>query len=197
MRIKTTSGRRGNTTKPLSMDSSSTYQFGELQPIMCMEMEADSSVTAFVRSIVRLGVLNVPTFGRMKYRIDGRFIPMADIYRPFENFLAGVTFASSSKSYVPTSVPVISVADLSAYILSKADCTLYRKNQSIERYDEWVLMRGPIYNPRAVENGQEILQKMLERFYLNPDMDDDPDALVVELENIFNRFAEYFGHLQG
>lgn len=167
MKIKMTSGRRGNSTKPLSMDSSSTYQFGELQPLMCMEMEADSSVTAFVRSIVRLGVLNVPTFGRMKYRIDGRFIPMADIYRPFENFLEGVTFASSSKSYVPTTVPVISIGALSAYLLGISDLTIYKKNEDIADYDEWTLQRGPTNNPRYLSYGPRLLEAFLNTFYYN------------------------------
>lgn len=192
MKIKTTSGRRGNTTKPLSMDSSSTYQFGELQPIMCMEMEADSSVTAFVRSIVRLGVLNVPTFGRMKYRIDGRFVPMADIYRPFENFLAGLPFASNSKTYVPTSVPVISVGSLSAIILNMADCTIYRKNEGITAYDEWVPLRGKT-DPCLVPNGAEIFAQFKYRFFANSDeltyIDDPAIVDYLGTRTQFSQFA--------
>lgn len=140
MKIGLTSGKNNNSTKPLACDSSSTYQFGEVQPVLCMEMEAESSVETFLRSQVRLGVLNVPTFGRMLYNVDARFIPMVDVYRPFEELISQQTFSTGDKTYVPTSVPVISVASLSAFVLSLADCTCYKLNP--DRPDEYVLLRG-------------------------------------------------------
>lgn len=140
MKIGLTSGKNNNVTKPLACDSSSTYQFGEVQPILCMEMEAESSVKSFLRSQVRLGVLNVPTFGRMLYNVDARFIPMVDVYRPFEELISQQTYSTGDRTYVPTTVPTISVASLSAFVLSLADCTCYKMNP--DRPDEYVLLRG-------------------------------------------------------
>lgn len=163
MKIGVSTGKNNNVTKPLACDSSSTYQFGEVQPILCMEMEAESSVKSFLRSQVRLGVLNVPTFGRMLYNVDARFVPMVDVYRPFEELITQQTYSTGDRTYVPTSVPVISVASLSAFVLSLADCTCYQQNS--DHPDEFVLLRGTGSDVRDVPLARFNYIRFVSTFY--------------------------------
>jgi len=187
MKIGTTTGKNNNSTKPLACDSSSTYQFGEVQPVLCMEMEAESSVKSFLRSQVRLGVLNVPTFGRMLYNVDARFIPMVDVYRPFEELISQQTFSTGDKTYVPTSVPVISVASLSAFVLSLADCTCYKLNP--ERPDEYVLLRGAT-DIRQVPLAEINYLRLAKAFYHSSFSDvDDGWHNYLGTRNLFSQYS--------
>ena len=157
MKISVSTSKNSNSKKSLSFDSSSTYMFGEVQPIMCTELESNSKISANVNSLVRLGVLNCPTFGRIKYKLKGRFVPIADIYRPFENLLSQQMFNSGDKAYIPHDVPQVPVAWISALLLNPmfADCTVYRNTSSssvLNGYYKPILKTDTIKTCKALYN---------------------------------------------
>lgn len=97
----------------LGYDVTTTTSFGHCQPIMCKEMVPNTEYKVEVDSLVRLSPLVKPTFGRMKYKIWHSFVPIADLYRPFENMLSQTPFTNvSGTEYIPTSVPDIKLSTL-------------------------------------------------------------------------------------
>lgn len=98
----------------LGFDNSTTASFGHCQPVMCKEMVPDSEFNVEVDSLVRLSPLVKPTFGRVKYKIWHNFVPLADIYKPFESMLSQMPFTTANGvEYIPTSVPQIELSELS------------------------------------------------------------------------------------
>lgn len=98
----------------LGFDNSTTASFGHCQPILCKEMVPNSTFDVEVDSLVRLSPLVKPTFGRVKYKVWHNFIPLADIYKPFESMLSQMPFTTAAGvEYIPTSVPQIEISQLS------------------------------------------------------------------------------------
>lgn len=191
MKIKVSSGRSNNVTKNLNCDSSSTYLFGEVQPILCMECEPNSSVHAFLRTIARVGVLNAPTFGRMQYEVRSRFVPIADIYRPFENLLSGQTYSTGDQSYIPSAVPRVSIGILTAYLLSStySDCTLYQVNPS--RANEYVLSRKSSSNIVPTDDAFALFAIFGRSFFQSQYDDSDYSFISDVLGRSVNEFSQF------
>lgn len=104
------------TKRNLSHEVSTTADFGFCQPIVCREMVAQDSFNLRLGQIVRLQPLSKPTFGSIKVKNYTAFVPLADIFHPFESMLAGQTYAGAASRYIPVSVPKIRLSTL-AHIL--------------------------------------------------------------------------------
>lgn len=99
-------------------DVNTSSDFCFVQPLMCKLLAPKSSASVKVSSFVRMGAMVTPTFGRVSWRVYHQFVRCADLFMPFENMLSGQSYNTSAKSYVPTSVPVISVGLLTKLVLA-------------------------------------------------------------------------------
>lgn len=114
MKIKIGKSNRKKFKADLGFDVSTTTSFGHCQPLMCKEMAPDSEYNVEVDSFVRLAPMVSPTFGRLKYKVWHNFVPVADIWKPFENMLAGREYETFAQgAMIPTAVPQMKVSELS------------------------------------------------------------------------------------
>lgn len=103
----------------LNFDNSTTANIGSIQPTMCRELIPDSKVSVKVSSLVRLASMSVPTFGRMSLRHYHTFVPIKDLWQPFESMLAGQHYKGSATSpFVPTRVPTFDIGYVVSYMIS-------------------------------------------------------------------------------
>lgn len=95
-------------TRDMSYDCNTTFGFGEVQPVMCQLMLPDSDINISTKQLVRLSPLVAPSFARVSLHTVARFVPVTEVYEPFESFLSNMPFAHGSTSFVPKVLPCIS-----------------------------------------------------------------------------------------
>lgn len=119
---------------PLPIDCNTTADWGFVQPLCKVALIPNSDINIKLNSFVRLASMNVPTFGRVEYRTYHRFVPIADLWQPFEAMLLGKPYHTSALTGIPTSVPVVKVSDLSAFLLICFDniFTVYKAQRITE-----------------------------------------------------------------
>lgn len=111
---------------PISLDSSTTSNFGECIPLFMHELVPQTHCSVNIGDAVRFSPLSFPTFGKafLKTFVFNHLI--SDLYPPFNDLLAKTPYTSSSgDSYVPTSVPSVPLWYLWLSVLSFSDVTLY------------------------------------------------------------------------
>lgn len=114
MKVKIGKSLKRRSEVNLGFDNSTTATFGHCQPLMCKEMVPDSQYEVEVDSLVRLSPLVRPTFGRVKYKVWHNFVPLADLYKPFESMLSQTPYTTAAGvEYIPTAVPQIELSELS------------------------------------------------------------------------------------
>ena len=121
--MKINIGRQASGKKylhPLKRSGVTTSSFGFVQPIQCRELIAKDHVSLRCANLMRLQPLVKPTFGRVDIKTYHGFVPIADIYHPFESLLAGKTYNGANSSYIPQYVPFTQEAILafSCYLFS-------------------------------------------------------------------------------
>lgn len=121
--MKINIGRQASGKKylhPLSRSGVTTSGFGFVQPIQCRELIPQDHVSIRCANLMRLQPLVKPTFGRVEIKTYHGFVPIADIFHPFESLLAGRTYNGANASYIPQSVPFTQEAILafSCYLFS-------------------------------------------------------------------------------
>lgn len=99
--------------------SSLTLNFGEVAPLCCFEMDGKTKIRGNVASIVRMPPLPRPVFGELTYKQYARFVPIKDVFRNFQNLRGGRSLTTQFGTFTPSSVPYITVGNLSALLLSK------------------------------------------------------------------------------
>lgn len=109
----------------LSHDSNTTFGFGEIQPLICHPMLADSKMVVGLESRVLLAAMNVPTFGRLKLKTYSQFVPAVDLLDSFNELMAGTRYTYGNTTYVPKRVPSMWLGVLSSMCLAGADCSIY------------------------------------------------------------------------
>ena len=97
-----------------------TNGFGFVQPIQCRELIPQDHVKIRSGNQIRLQPLVKPTYGRVEIKTYHGFVPISDIYHPFESLLAGKTYNGANSSYIPQYVPFTQEAILafSTYLFS-------------------------------------------------------------------------------
>lgn len=108
-------------TRDMSFDNNTTFGFGEVQPFMCQFMLPDSDIKVSTKQLVRLSPLVAPSFARVNFGMYARFVPMSEIYAPFESMLSHIPFNNGSSSFVPSSVPLILQNTFLIYLLRYCD----------------------------------------------------------------------------
>lgn len=99
---------RGNKNKhDLTHQVSTTSDFGFCQPVMCNEVEADSTSDIRIGQVVFLAPMVKPTFGKLSLNTYTSFVPIEDIWHAYGSFLARQSYHGSGSSYIPTKVPHI------------------------------------------------------------------------------------------
>ena len=122
--MKINIGRQASGKKylhPLNRSGVTTSGFGFVQPIQCRELIAQDHVSIRTANLLRLQPLVKPTWGRVELKTYHGFVPIADIFHPFESLLSGKTYNGANASYIPQYVPFTQEAILafSTYLFSK------------------------------------------------------------------------------
>ena len=101
--------------------NNTTANFGEVQPLMCRMMLAKSSINVDLKQFVRLMPMPYPTFGHVSLKNIAKFVPIGDIYEPFDSFLSGLPhkLTTTSSSIIPKKLPYVTNQILQACLLSK------------------------------------------------------------------------------
>lgn len=90
---------------------------GFLQPLMCMEITPRTTTTVKLSNYSFMAAMPKPTFGLLTYNCYHQFVSMSELFPPFEKFLSGKRYTSSTLSYIPTKLPNIYQYDLSLLLL--------------------------------------------------------------------------------
>lgn len=119
-------------SRDMSFDNNTTYGFGEVQPLMCQYLSPDSDIKIGAKSLVRLSPLKYPSFARVRLEIVSRFVPMTEVFAPFESLLSNIPFCNGSSTFVPSHVPSIISNYFIYYLLDFSIVNLYKYNVSSE-----------------------------------------------------------------
>lgn len=91
-----------------SVDVNTTSDFGFMQPMCgCVELIPNSTLEVQHKGFVRMHTMAAPTFGRVSARCYHYFVPIPDIWHPFENLISSQPYNGVGDSYIPTHVPSV------------------------------------------------------------------------------------------
>lgn len=112
-KIEVQKSGEGKSKFNFSHDVSSTYGFGEIQPLMvrpCVTGNETHNWT--IDSLVRLSPLAVSTFGRVQYKLSNHFVPFDEICPSWKNILSNVPESyfndNTGTSSIPYKFPTVS-----------------------------------------------------------------------------------------
>ena len=108
-----------------SHDVNTTHTWGEIQPTQCKLLIPGSKTTMSTQDLIRLAPMVAPTFGRVKYKTFSQFVALSEIFPNWDAFMAQEPVTKSGGTKVPTEVPYVTLAELSAYCLFGAKASLY------------------------------------------------------------------------
>ena len=98
------SNRRYSHDKSYHVDT--TSDFGSFQPLLSEFLNPnDKIVVSDIRQLIRNGVMPAPTFGDIKCVNDFTFVPVSDIFPAYDALISGQSVTTSSRKYIPQSVP--------------------------------------------------------------------------------------------
>lgn len=113
----------------ISLDSSTTSNFGEVQPIFATEVPPNSHIDLNIRDAVRFAPLSFPTFGKAFLKTYAFAHSLKDLYPPFDDFLARTPYtAVNGNVYTPTEIPSVPAYLLWLAVLSNCTFTFYGTN---------------------------------------------------------------------
>lgn len=114
---------------PISLDSSTTANFGECIPILGAEVPPNTHISLNIRDAVRFAPLSFPTFGKAFLKTYAYAHSIKDLYPPFDSLLSHTPYTSvSGRQYIPTSVPTVPSFLLWLSVFSNCSFTLYSTN---------------------------------------------------------------------
>lgn len=114
---------------PISLDSSTTANFGECIPILGTEVPPNTHISLNIRDAVRFAPLSFPTFGKAFLKTYAYAHSMKDLYPPFDDLLARTPYTTvSGRQYVPSKVPTVPSYLLWLSVFSNCSFTIYSTN---------------------------------------------------------------------
>lgn len=114
---------------PISLDSSTTANFGECIPILGAEVPPNTHISLNIRDAVRFAPLSFPTFGKAFLKTYAYAHSIKDLYPPFDSLLSRTPYtAVSGRQYLPTEVPTVPSYLLWLSVFSNCSFTLYSTN---------------------------------------------------------------------
>ena len=110
-----------------------TSDFGSFQTTLLEYLSPNDTYSMDdFRQLVRNGVMPAPTFGSIKCTNDFSFVPIRDIFPAWDALLSGQYVNTSSRKYIPVSVPTISslelVLSLCNFSYSKVSLFTFERN---------------------------------------------------------------------
>lgn len=116
----------------ISLDSSTTSNFGEVQPIFATEVPPNSHIDLNIRDAVRFAPLSFPTFGKAFLKTYAFAHSLKDLYPPFDDFLARTPYtAVNGNVYTPTEIPSVPAYLLWLAVLSNCTFTFYSTSYNL------------------------------------------------------------------
>lgn len=129
MKVNLTRSQHKKSLFPISIDSSTTQNFGEVLPFFMYESPADTHINIDSGCGVRFAPLSLPTFGQASLKNYFFRHRISDLYPPFNDLLAQTPYTpSNGDSYIPTKVPSVPLWFLWLTVLSNAEFSLYITN---------------------------------------------------------------------
>lgn len=114
---------------PISLDSSTTANFGECIPILGTEVPPNTHISLNIRDAVRFAPLSFPTFGKAFLKTYAYAHSMKDLYPPFDDLLARTPYtAVTGRQYIPSKVPTVPSYLLWLSVFSNCSFTIYSTN---------------------------------------------------------------------
>lgn len=114
---------------PISLDSSTTANFGECIPILGAEVPPNTHISLNIRDAVRFAPLSFPTFGKAFLKTYAYAHSIKDLYPPFDSLLSHTPYtAVSGRQYLPKKVPTVPSYLLWLSVFSNCSFTLYSTN---------------------------------------------------------------------
>lgn len=160
MKINIASSQHKKSFFPISIDSSTTANFGECLPVFASEVPPNTKVSYNIRNAIRFAPLSLPTFGKAFLKTYSFAHKISDLYPPFDDMLARTPYTSGSgKTYVPKSVPKIPLYYLWLMVLSNCEFTFHLTNwKNVKRAnngtDSFIISELP-YTPAQVGYGND------------------------------------------
>lgn len=99
-------------------DCNTSSEFAFMQPVFCHELMPRSVMKLRLAQFVRLGAMNSPTFGRIHCKTYHRFVPYHELLPSFEYMLAGKPYYTNSTNYIPSTMPYLTLRDLTLFLLN-------------------------------------------------------------------------------
>lgn len=120
------SSKRKRSRFNLKHVNETSFNIGEIQPLMCKEVIPNSNSVLSVTNVVRLAALNAPCFGEMNLHHNFSFVGMSDLTDKFAALLAKKPVAfSAGVTRIPEMLPHIRLSVLSALIMIGCKITAY------------------------------------------------------------------------
>lgn len=111
-------------TRDMSFDNNTTFSFGDVQPLYSQFLLPNSDINVSSKSFVRLSPLKWPTFGRLHLELVSRFVPVSEVFAPFESLLSDIPYSHGGVNFIPSSLPVINANILFFCLLKYSRATL-------------------------------------------------------------------------
>lgn len=118
-------------TRDMSYDNNTTFSFGDVQPLYSQFLLPNSDINVSTKSLVRLSPLKWPTFGRLHLELVSRFVPVSEVFAPFESLLSNIPFSHGGVNFIPSSLPFINGNLLFFALVSRSVCTVRLEDGSL------------------------------------------------------------------
>lgn len=126
MQASRNSDVKGKSYFPVTLDSSTTINFGEIVPTFCQALAPNSSINIDFKSATRFAPLAKPTFGAAWLKNYFYCYRISDLYAPYRELLAAAPYTSSSgTTYVPKELPSVSLSFLWAMVVCNCQFSIY------------------------------------------------------------------------
>lgn len=118
----------------MSANNSTTFGFGNVQPLYCTYLHKSSDVKINMRQLLRPAPMISPTFGRVQAHTVTRFVAMKDIYPAFDALMAHKAIQGTQR-YIPNNEPLVRNCDmLSVLMLNYCSFDIYTRDPATTKY---------------------------------------------------------------
>lgn len=112
----------------LQHEVKSTASFGFCEPILCREMIAQDSINLRIGQSCFLSTMPKPTFGSLDVKTYVGFVPVVELFHPFESMLSGQGYHGSEGYYVPAQTPDVAISCYTQILNFCSNFDIYRSD---------------------------------------------------------------------
>lgn len=118
-------------TRDMSYDNNTTFSFGDVQPLYSQFLLPNSDIKVSAKSFVRLSPLKWPTFGRLHLELVSRFVPVSEVFAPFESLLSNIPYSHGGVNFIPSTLPFINGNILALALFSTCRHSFLKEDGSV------------------------------------------------------------------